>query len=431
MRCDASRSSLRTIAASDVQGVAIMADGGARTATFREVLAIREFRALYLAQTLSVIGDQLARIAVAVLIFTRTGSATLTGVSYAVSYLPWLIGGPTLSVLADRFPRRTVMVVCDTARAALVCLLSLRVPPTLMLISLVAVVALLEPPFAAARASLVPDVVGSRDAYTAASTLGNATSQIAVVAGFAGGGLLTSAIGARQTLLIDGLSFATSALVVAVAVRHRPATLATRSSWLHDMRDGAAVVFGNPELRWFVTASWLVVGGVIATEAIAVPYAHAHGQGATTAGALTASLPLGVTVGALLLGRVVKPDRVEALLPALAVMTPLVLAFTGFNPPPAIVAMIWFVAGALSAMSVAANRLFVAAVPAEVRGRAFGIAASGISTSQGLGSLLVGLLAHSLGPARAVDAIALPVLALTLLALRWKIGAQPASAARA
>ena len=55
-------------------------------------------------QTLSVAGDQLARIAVAWIVFSRTGSTTLTGISYAVTYLPWLVGGPLLSVYADRLP---------------------------------------------------------------------------------------------------------------------------------------------------------------------------------------------------------------------------------------------------------------------------------------------------------------------------------------
>ena len=59
-----------------------------RRVTFGDVLANPEFRAMYVAQALSVAGDQLARIAVAVLVFSRSHSATLTGLSYAVSYLP-------------------------------------------------------------------------------------------------------------------------------------------------------------------------------------------------------------------------------------------------------------------------------------------------------------------------------------------------------
>jgi MFS family permease len=389
---------------------------GESSATFREVLAIPEFRALYLAQTLSVVGDQLARIAVGVLVFSRTGSSALTGVSYAVSYLPWLIGGPTLSVLADRFPRRTVMVVCDTTRATLVAAISLTSTSTAALIALTGLVALVEPPFASARAALVPDVVRTPRCYATASILGNTTSQLAVVLGFAIGGTATTVIGARGTLAIDSLTFVASAGFSIFGVKRRPGISQHRTSWLREMKEGASVVFRDDELRWLVETSWLVVGTVIATEAVAVPYANSHGDGAMTAGLLTASVPAGVTLGAIVLGRLIDQRRVNRLLPLLALLTPMVLALTGFNPTPAIAGPIWFVAGALSAMTVIANRAFVAAVRPDVRGRAFGIAAAGISTAQGVGSLLIGLFAHRLGPAHAVTAIALPAFGLIVIA---------------
>src|SRR3954466_9821311 len=100
-----------------------------RRVTFGDVLANREFRAMYIAQALSVVGDQLARIAVAILVFNRSHSALLTGVSYAISYLPWAVGGPLLSGYADRLPRRSVMIVTDLIRAALVlCVAIPRMP---------------------------------------------------------------------------------------------------------------------------------------------------------------------------------------------------------------------------------------------------------------------------------------------------------------
>src|SRR3954447_18219901 len=91
-----------------------------RRVTFRDVLANREFRAMYIAQALSVVGDQLARIAVAILVFNRSHSALLTGVTYAITYLPWAFGGPLLAGYADRLPRRSVMIVSDLVRAVLV-----------------------------------------------------------------------------------------------------------------------------------------------------------------------------------------------------------------------------------------------------------------------------------------------------------------------
>ncbi|GAA3670513.1 hypothetical protein GCM10022224_038410 [Nonomuraea antimicrobica] len=87
-----------------------------RTATFAAVLAVGEFRALWLAELFSQVGDQVARVAIAVLVYDRTGSAALTGLAYALTYLPSLVGGLTLSWIGDRYPRREVIFVVDLTR---------------------------------------------------------------------------------------------------------------------------------------------------------------------------------------------------------------------------------------------------------------------------------------------------------------------------
>src|SRR4051794_35030538 len=76
-----------------------------------------EFRALWLSQALSRVGDQLAAVALSVLVYARTGSTLATAATYAVGFLPALVGGPLLAGLADTLPRRSVMVGCDLLRA--------------------------------------------------------------------------------------------------------------------------------------------------------------------------------------------------------------------------------------------------------------------------------------------------------------------------
>ena len=101
-----------------------MTEQAART-TFRDVFAVGEFRALWLAQLLSVIGDQLARVALTVLVYDRTHSALLAAITFVVSIVPTFIGGVTLAWLADRYPRRGVMIACDLARCALVLVMAI------------------------------------------------------------------------------------------------------------------------------------------------------------------------------------------------------------------------------------------------------------------------------------------------------------------
>ena len=391
----------------------------ARRVTFGDVLANREFRAMYVAQALSVAGDQLARIAVAILVFNRSHSALLTGLTYAISYLPWVVGGPLLAGYADRLPRRSVMVVCDLVRALLILFVAIPGMPLAGLMLLVTLVSLMEPPFAAARASMLPDVVGEGDHYAQASTLANTTNNFGVVVGFAVGGAIVAGIGARPAILLDAATFLLSAFLVASRVRFRPAADAGRRQIIPELRQGAQIVFGDAHLRWLVVVSWLIVGVDITTESIAVPYASGHGGGAVTAGLLTAALPLGTVVGALGLARALRPAQGQRLMLPMALATPVVLALTAFDPPNAVAGLIWFVGGALSAVQVVANRVFVAAVVREFRGRAFGIAAAGISTAQGLGALISGAVAQRLSPAIGVADVALPVFAvMCVLSLR-------------
>ncbi|HEY7592819.1 MAG TPA: MFS transporter, partial [Actinophytocola sp.] len=75
-----------------------------RAPGFSAVLAVPEFRALWLAEAQSVFGDQLAKVALTILVYDRTGSALLAATAYALTFLSALAGGLGLSQLADRFP---------------------------------------------------------------------------------------------------------------------------------------------------------------------------------------------------------------------------------------------------------------------------------------------------------------------------------------
>jgi hypothetical protein len=69
----------------------------AQRATFRDVLAVRKFRALWLSQILSAGGDRLALVALALLIYDRPRSPLLAAIAYAAGTLPHLVGALFLS----------------------------------------------------------------------------------------------------------------------------------------------------------------------------------------------------------------------------------------------------------------------------------------------------------------------------------------------
>ena len=82
-----------------------MKGAGPPRATFRDVFAVREFRALWFSEILSIAGDRLALVAIT-LLWGRTQSPLLAAVVYATGYVPWVIGG--LFLADSRTARRGV-----------------------------------------------------------------------------------------------------------------------------------------------------------------------------------------------------------------------------------------------------------------------------------------------------------------------------------
>ena len=381
-----------------------------------EVWSVGEFRAVLVSTGLSVLGDQVARIAVALLVFARTGSALASSATYACSYLTWLVGGPVLSALADRHLRRRLMVVCDVLRAAVVALLVLPAPPLWLVFAVLVVAGLLSPPFDAAKGALLPDLLEG-DRYVAGNAVINAVNQGGQAVGFLVGGVLVAAVGTRWALGLDALTFALSALVLAAWVRERPRHAPARSRLLGDVRAGVRMVLSDPLLRRMLGIGLLVAFVAIVPEGMAVPVAHHLGGGNMTAGVLTAAGPAGFLLGSFLVLRVPVARRL-ALLPRLVALTCAPLLLTPLAPSSAVVAMLWLVSGGGAAAQLVANATYMTSVAPAARGRALGVAISALMAVQGVALLSAGALAQVLGPRRTVLAAGLVGLLLLVPLLR-------------
>ncbi|GIH78999.1 MFS transporter [Planobispora longispora] len=374
-----------------------------RQATYGEVLAVKEFRALWGGQALSLLGDQLSRVALSVLVFERTESPLATASVYALTYLPPIIGGPLLAGLADRYARRRIMVVCDLLRAVMVAAMAVPGTSFATLCALVFCVVLLSAPFSAARAALLPELLEG-DRYVAGSALQNMTNQAAQMLGFAVGGALIMGMGPYRALALDAATFMASALILMSGIRRRPAPLrgdAGRSSMWTMTRAGARMVFGDPRLRILVLFAWLC-GFYVLPEGIATPYAATltddpH-QISFVAGLLMGAMPTGTVVGAFLFSRYVSPSKRLRVMGWMAMLTCAPLIACAMRPPLAVVLVLWFISGVGGAYQLAANAAFVQCVPAERRGQAFGLVQSGLLAVQGIGILVGGAAAAELGP---------------------------------
>lgn len=395
------------------------------------MFAVREFRPLFGSYLLSTIGDELARVALTVLVYQRTDSALLSAVTFAISYLPWLLGGPVLASLADRWPRHRVLIGSDVGRAVLVALMAVPGMPLPLLLALLLLVSLYSPPFEAARSALVADVL-TDDRYAVATALTGVTTQVAQLVGFLAGGALL--VGSPSlALLVDAATFAVSAAWLTLGLQRRPAPVADVGSgpgsvWT-SAGEGVRLIAAAPRLRALVGVLWVAALFANAPEGVATPLAL-QVQGSTAAvGLLLAANPAGTALGSLVVGRFCAPRLRDRLLVPLLVLSLAGVLLAGLVPtvldrgPAAFTAVVvlLFLGGIGGACNVPLNVAFVQAVPSAYRGRAFGVAVAGLAGVQGIGVVLAGWGAEALAPGTVVllsGAVGLLALVVPVLALQ-------------
>jgi MFS family permease len=399
--------------------------------TFSDVFAVAEFRALWLAQLLSVAGDQLARVALTVLVYDRTRSALLAAITFVVSIVPTFVGGVTLAWLADRYPRRRVMIACDLLRTVLVLVMALPGMPIAAMVALLFVVTFVGAPFTSARAAVYPDVLtGDRYALGTAVTL--TTYQFAQVIGFAAGGTIVGFFGIRTSLVVDAATFAASALIVRVWVRARPAPVTrvagdSQPSRRAGVVSGARLVFANRALRTTMLFGWLAAF-YNAPEGVVTPLARILGGGAAAVGVILAAPALGETAGALVFSRFVPaPTRLRSMGPLAVAASAFLLLFI-WRPDLLVSLLILFASGLCASYQIAANSAFVSAVPQEQRGQAFGLAQGGMSLGQGVVMVLAGAAADHHSPALVIAVCgAVGAVVALVIAFSWARDHGPSS----
>lgn len=364
---------------------------------FGVVLRVREFRYLWSAELLSVVGDQLARVALAVLVFAQTSSAGLTALTYALTFVPAVLGGAFLSGLADRFSRRRVLVVTDVVRAGLAGVMALPGLPLPVLWVVVGVLSAAAGPFKAAQLAILPQVLTDRGAYRVGLALRQVTGQTAQLVGFAAGGVLLVAIEPHVALLLNAATFVASAVLIVVGVRERPAPSAGGKG--PATSDGEA---GRGGPVWPVFALAGLVGLYVVPEGLAAPYAAELGLAATGVGVLMAADPAGSVLGGWLVARLRIPTSATVAV-LLAVMAGVPLVVCELGPGLLVSALLWALSGMFSTIYlVQIQEMVVDLVPDHSRGGVMGRLATCLYCSQGVAILGGGLAAEVYGPFRAV-----------------------------
>jgi predicted MFS family arabinose efflux permease len=275
-------------------------------------LAERNFRYLVSARTISYFGTYLAPIAVAFAVLDLTGSAADTGIAFACWTLAQIsvlmVGG----VVSDRLPRRLVMVSSDAAN---VCV---RVAMGVLLVSghariweifvLQALGGAATAFYSPASSGLVPELVQKAQLQQANALMGIAR-YVAFPFGAATGGAIVATIGAGTALLVDGGTYAASALLLSGIRLPARARAAAATNFVRELREGWQA-FTEHTWVWLLTV-WIALYFLITYAPFFVlgPYIAKHDLGGAGAwGTVVTGEGIGSLAGALI-GLRVRPTR--------------------------------------------------------------------------------------------------------------------------
>jgi MFS family permease len=403
----------------------------------------RNFRLLFVGQTVSQLGDWFNAVAVFALLLDLTGSATAVAWMMIVQFLPMALIGPIAGVVVDRVDRRRLMIATDLLRGVLVLgLLLVRTREQVWLAYVVMALtvsgsAFFEP----ARTATIPNVT-SRDELMPANALSSATWAAMLAIGASIGGLVTAVAGREIAFVINGASFFISAWFISrTNYNSAPAPKPPLSGWLAltgipDMIDGFAFVRRSAHVSaiMFVKAGWGLAGGVLLLLTV-------FGQRIFPVGGSTAA-GIGILYGARGIGAGLGPLALRWMLGQSPTMMRraigpsyfivggfyVALAAAGTLPTAALCVLLAHFGGSI--LWVFSTVLLQMEVPDEFRGRVFAAELALVTLTSSISSYATGFALDGLGwSPRALSfalgtAFAVPGVLWLVMNARWKVAAR-------
>jgi MFS family permease len=232
----------------------------------------RNFRLLYVGQTISQLGDWFNAVAVYALLLDLTGSATAVAWMMIVQFLPVAVFGPLAGVVVDRVNRRRLMIATDLLRGVMILtLLFIRRPDQVWIAYVVMAFAVgAQAFFEPARTATIPNVTAPEDLLQA-NALSSATWSAMLALGASLGGVVTALAGRNVAFVVNALSFFASAFFIAqTRYDARPAAQPRPKGFLAltgitDLVEGVRYVRQRSHVAalMLVKAGWGLAGGVL------------------------------------------------------------------------------------------------------------------------------------------------------------------------
>ena len=362
---------------------------------YRDVLAIRDARALIIASAGSQIGNWLYNAALLGWVFSVTRSAGWVGAATVGRLLPYVLLGPLGGVIADRFSRRKVLVVGDAVGGLLMAALAAVVAgggPVALVIALTAVASAAGSAEKPAAMALLPRVVGE-SRLGPANALLHTVQQLGLVVGPAIGALLLAVGPPWIAFSANAATFAASAMLISTVHRDVVPT-SVRSAAARQMLSGLNAVRSTRYATWLIAAITMVEFTYGAQTVQLVVYAHKSlGLGRSGYGVLLGATGAGGVLSAVVNGALSTGRRVTlAVVGTAAVACATQFAYAGMNIVAIALAVAVLGGAGLVSSEVVGETVLARVVPREALGRVIGIFDAALVAAMVAGALLAPVL---------------------------------------
>lgn len=277
-----------------------------------------QFRRFWLAGVISQFGNWFNYIAIFVLLDRLTGSGQAISWFLIAKFIPSTIIGPAAGIVADRLPRKAILIGSDLLRVAVVlCFLFVQRPEHIWLIYLLALSQETLWTFSnPARQASVPNLCKAEE-LNIANALSAATWSILLAFGAALGGLVTAIAGWETAIKIDALTFLISAFLLnrTIIPQHQKEKNLTDSdkkiTWrdytgLNDLKAGLTYVFSKKKVvaLLLVKSGWALSGGILVMLVIFGEQVFVASAGGGGSGILYSCRGIGAAIGPIIAWRI-------------------------------------------------------------------------------------------------------------------------------
>lgn len=386
------------------------------------------WRRLYAAFSISACGDELTKIALLAKAYELGGQVSGVAAVGIAQALPPLVIGPLAGALADRGRKRSLLLLADFARCALLLAVALADSLPLVLV-LAALIASCSALFLPVEAALEPDLL-PREEIPRANSIRVATRNLLMIAGPALAGILLVASPLATAFVVDGATYAASGLLLLGLPRRLGPTVGVGAGQggeglIVALRQGLRFVGGQQDLRWLFLAqvTLILLMGMQGPVLYGFVAQHLEG-GAEDFAVLMTALGVGSLIGSWLLHRLLWLQRsaLRLLMGTLAIDALALCGFT-FGRTVWICALFMVFLGLISAVFLIVLRTYLQTVPpAAYRGRTLGLFTAVQGPLSILSLALVLPLVEVWSPALILRGAALAEMAVAvtaLLALRF------------